>query len=190
ADATIDPIAAWEGLFFPAKYPLAQDATPTEILGTMAQEFVTRMDSVNWSRLDALGITQREALVVASLIEREAGHDGERATVASVIYNRMEQGMRLQIDATVIYALGYNPGRVLAEHLKIDSMWNTYLIDGLPPTPIGTASIASLEAAANPESTEYLFYVLAAEDGSHAFATTYDGHQQNIADAKEAGVLP
>lgn len=189
-DETLDPVVRWEGLLFPAKYPIAQEATPVEILGAMADEFTRRMDVIDWSSLESLGVSRYEAIVVASLIQREAGHDGERSTVASVIYNRLEQDMRLQIDATVIYALGYNPGRVLAKHLEVESLWNTYRNDGLPPTPIGTAGLASLEAAARPASTPYLFYVLASEDGSHAFAETYDGHQQNIADAKEAGVLP
>jgi UPF0755 protein len=110
--------------------------------------------------------------------------------IASVIYNRLAEPMRLQIDATVIYALGYNPGRVTAEHLALDSPWNTYRVDGLPPTPIGASSMASLLAASDPADTDYLFYVLGSEDGSHLFADTYEAHQENIERAREAGVRP
>ena len=183
-------LESWEGLLFPAKYPIADDVGPAGILQPMADEMVTRVETIDWTTIEAAGYTRYEAIVAASLIEREAGTDDERPVIASVIYNRLDQGTRLQIDATVIYALGYNPGRVLATHLETDSPYNTYRIDGLPPTPIGTAGIASLEAAANPADTPYLFYVLGFADGAHLFAETYEGHQENIADAKARGVLP
>lgn len=186
----IDELTRWEGLLYPATYQLHSDTTPTSLLGDMADEMTRRLNNANWSRIDALGVTRYEALVVASLVEREAGTDEERARIASVIYNRLAEPMRLQIDATVIYGLGFNPGRVLAEHLEVDSPYNTYRVDGLPPTPIGTVSAASLDAALDPEITTYLFYVLGGEDGSHLFAETYEGHQANIAAAKDAGVLP
>jgi UPF0755 protein len=186
----VTDLTRWEGLLFPAKYTIPDDATPASIVAMMSGEMARRLETVDWSRLEALGVSKHEALIIASLIQREAGTDSERATIASVIHNRLAAPMRLQIDATVIYALGYNPGRVTGEHLKIESPYNTYLVDGLPPTPIGTASAASIAAAADPETTDYYFYVLGGADGSHLFATTYEGHQQNIADAKEAGTLP
>ncbi|MEN8040424.1 MAG: endolytic transglycosylase MltG [Actinomycetota bacterium] len=187
---TDDPIAAWEGLLYPAKYPLIEGWSPSQILQRMADEMVVRLEKVDWTRLEELGISRHEALVLASLIEWESGTDTDRPIISSVIHNRLTQGMRLQIDATVIYALGHNPGRVLAEHLKVESPYNTYLIDGLPPTPIGTASQASLEAAVNPVDSAYLFYVLGNEDGSHVFAETYQQHQANVTAAKAAGILP
>ncbi|MGI9586274.1 MAG: endolytic transglycosylase MltG [Acidimicrobiia bacterium] len=189
-DASEQGLERWEGLLFPAKYTISDDATPETILGMMSDEMTKRLEAVDWSRIEALGISRYEAIVVASLIQREAGTDEERSRISSVIHNRLGVPMRLQIDATVIYALGYNPGRVTADHLRIESPYNTYLVDGLPPTPIGTASAASISAAVDPETTEYLFYVLGGPDGSHLFATTYEGHQQNIADSKAAGVLP
>jgi len=189
-EPSIPSLARWEGLLFPATYPIPEDATPASILGSMADEMARRLDTVNWSRIDALGVSRYEAIVIASLIEREAGTEAERPTIASVIYNRIADGMRLQIDATVIYALGYNPGRVTAEHLAVDSPYNTCQIDGLPPTPIGTTSMASLQAAASPATTPYRFYVLGGPDGSHLFAETYEGHQENIRIARESGVLP
>ncbi len=189
-DDVSDPIVRWEGLLYPAKYPMTQDATPARILQMMADEMTRRFEEVDWSRIGELGISRYEALVIGSLIEWEAGTQGDRPIISSVIHNRLGEPMRLQIDATVIYALGYNPGRVLGEHLKIDSPYNTYGVDGLPPTPIGTVSTASLQAAVNPVQSEYLFYVLGHDDGSHVFAVTYAEHQSNVEVAKAAGILP
>lgn len=185
-----DPLVRWEGLLYPAKYPIAHDATPRQILQPMADEMTRRFDAIDWSSIGELEISRYEALIIGSLIEWEAGVDGDREIISSVIHNRIVQDMRLQIDATVIYALGYNPKRVLAEHLKTESSYNTYLVDGLPPTPIGTVSTASLEAAVHPIQSDYLFYVLGNEDGSHVFAVTYEEHQANVKAAKDAGVLP
>ena len=186
----VDPIARWEGLLYPATYELPADGDPVTILGTMADEAARRFDALEWNYVEDQGLTRYEAVIIGSLIEREAGVDDERDEIASVIYNRIAQGMRLQIDATVIYALGYNPGRVTADHLAIESPYNTYRIDGLPPTPIGAASIASVEAALRPADTPYLFYVLGGQDGSHLFAETYEEHQANIERASENGVRP
>ncbi len=186
----VDELARWEGLLYPARYQIRADATALEILQVMADEMVARIDQVDLSRLEELGVNPYEALVVASLIQREAGIDEDRPLIASVIYNRLDRGMPLQIDATVVYALGGSPGRVLAEDLKIDSPWNTYLIRGLPPTPIGTVQIESLDAAADPAATEFLFYVLVSEDGRHGFSETLEEHRAKIEQAKADGILP
>lgn len=186
----VDELTRWEGLLFPARYEMPEGATPAQILTVLADETVRRVDTVDWSQLEELGITRYEALIVASLIQREAGVDADRPLIASVIYNRLEAGMPLQIDATVVYALGESPGRVLAEHLEIDSPWNTYRVKGLPPTPIGTAQMESIQAAAAPAETDYLFYVLVSPDGRHGFSTTYEEHKEKIAQAKKDGVLP
>ena len=185
-----DELVRWEGLLYPARYEMPEGATPVEMLASMAAETERRVSTVDWSRLEDLGLSQYEALIVASLIQREAGVEEDRPLIASVIYNRLEQGMPLQIDATVVYALGASPGRVLAEHLKIDSPWNTYSIKGLPPTPIGTAQFESIQAAANPADSDFVFYVLVAPDGRHGFSVTYEEHQEKIAKAKSDGVLP
>ncbi|MCZ7533225.1 MAG: endolytic transglycosylase MltG [Acidimicrobiia bacterium] len=190
APAGLDPLQRWEGLLYPAKYPIPEGSTATTMLQTMANEMVTRFEAVDWTPLVDLNISRYEALIIGSLVEREAGTEADRPLISSVIYNRLAVPMRLQIDATVIYALGENPGQVLAEHLGIDSPYNTYQVDGLPPTPIGTVSQASLQAAINPAQTDYLFYVLADTDGSHAFAATYEEHQANVERAKRDGVLP
>ncbi len=185
-----DSMTRWEGLLYPAKYPIPRSATPAQILQMMSDEMTRRFEDVDWSAIGGLGVSRYEALVIGSLIEWESGTDDDRPIISSVIHNRLGVPMRLQIDATVIYALGFNPGRVLAGHLKVESPYNTYLTDGLPPTPIGTMSTRSLEAAIHPSSTDYLFYVLGDTDGSHVFAVSYEEHQANVRAAKAAGVLP
>lgn len=184
----ITPLTRWEGLLYPATYPIGGAATPDSILKQMADEMVTRTSGIDWSRIEDLGISRYEALIIASLIEREAGIDDDRPVIASVIHNRLNLDMRLQIDATVVYALGGVNGVVTAEDLKTDSPYNTYRVDGLPPTPIGSIRDLSLQAAVRPSSTKFLFYVLVSKDGAHAFAETYEGHQANIERAREAGV--
>jgi UPF0755 protein len=187
---TITGVTRWEGLLFPAKYDIATNSTPVTILQRMADEMVTRLDTVDWSRIDELEISRYEAIIIASLIQREAGTDEDRPLISSVIHNRLQDGIRLQIDATVVYAVGDVNGRVTAEDLKVPSPYNTYRVDGLPPTPIGTVQIISVDAAVDPADTTYYFYVLADTDGTHAFAETYEEHQENVQKSKDAGVLP
>jgi UPF0755 protein len=187
---TITTITRWEGMLFPAKYEITEESTPTTILQRMSDEMVDRLDPVDWSRINELGISRYDAIIISSLIQREAGTDADRQLISSVIHTRLQDDIRLQIDATVVYAIGDVNGRVTAEDLKVPSPYNTYRIDGLPPTPIGTVQIISVDAAVNPADTDYYFYVLARADGSHAFATTYEEHKVNIQKAKDAGVLP
>ena len=188
--ADVTTITRWEGMLFPAKYDITDESTPATILQRMSDEMVGRLDPVDWSRIDELEISRYDAIIIASLIEREAGTDADRPLISSVIHNRLQEDIRLQIDATVVYAISDVNGRVTAEDLKVPSPYNTYRVDGLPPTPIGTVQIISVDAAVDPTDTDYYFYVLARTDGSHAFATTYAQHQANIRKAKAAGVLP
>lgn len=188
--ADVTDLQRWEGLLYPAKYEIPVGSDAVAILQNMADEMVRRFEQTDWTPLEELDISRYEALVIGSLIEWEAGTEDDRRLISSVVHNRLNVPMRLQIDATVIYALGSNPGQVLVEHLETPSPYNTYLIDGLPPTPIGTVSEASLAAAVHPADTDYLFYVLASADGSHAFAVTYAQHQENVRVAKASGVLP
>jgi len=186
----VPPLTAWEGLLFPATYDFIVDATPEAIVGRLATEMTSRMDAVDWSGVEANGLTPYDGLIIASLVEKEAKLDEERPTISSVIHNRLELGIALQIDATIIYALGENPGRVLERDLRIDSPWNTYRNVGLPPTPIGGVRALSLEAAAAPDDTEYLYYVLVATDGTHGFSETLEEHNAKVAKARADGVLP
>ena len=127
-------------------------------------------------------------MVVASLIESEVRVADERPLVSSVVYNRLAEGMALQIDASVLYGIGTrDPAQFNNEH---ESPYNLYKYPGLPPTPIGAPGRASLEAAAQPAITEYFFYVLSTAEGGHAFAETFDEHLANIERSRQAGILP
>lgn len=184
-----DELVRWEGLLAPDTYEFRSEATAAEILGRMADTLAQRVSGQDWSVLEELGLDPYDGLIVASLIEREAKLDEERPLIASVIANRLESGIALQIDATIIYALGVNPGEVTTADLEVDSLYNTYLYPGLPPTPIGGVRVASIEAAAAPAETEYFYYVLISTDGTHGFSRTLEEHNQKKEEAKEAGVL-
>jgi UPF0755 protein len=178
----------WEGLLFPDTYEFAANAEPQDILQRLASTMEQRVDSIDWSDWEALGYTRYQGIVLASLIESEVLVDEERPTVSSVIHNRLEAGMKLDIDATVLYAVS---SRDIADFdREVDSPYNTYLVAGLPPTPISAPGRASLEAAAAPEDTEYFFYVLSDLEGHHAFSETIEEHNANVAKAREDGVLP
>ena len=135
------------------------------------------------------GLGPYQLIVAASLVESEAKVKEDRPLIASVISNRLQKGMRLQIDATVLYALGAHKDRVLNKDLEIDSPYNTYKMDGLPPTPISAAGRASLEAMLHPAATTYLYYVLSDKNGKHAFATTSSEFEALKAEARRKGLL-
>jgi UPF0755 protein len=125
-----------------------------------------------------------ELLILASIIEKETGQPEERGQVASVFVNRLNQGMRLQTDPTVIYGITRGEG-VLGRGLRQSELrrrtdWNTYVIEGLPPTPIANPGAEAIRAALDPDSTEYIFFV-ADGTGGHAFATNLDDHNRNVA---------
>ena len=181
-------LSDWEGLLFPDTYEFAKSAPPESILQRMASKMEQRVNSIDWSDWRALGYTEYEGIVLASLIEAEVRVDDERAVVSSVIHNRLAEGMKLDIDATVYYALGTRD--VTRFDRTVDSPYNTYVVVGLPPTPIALPGKASLVAAASPEATEYFFYVLADRDGNHVFAKTFDEHLDNVNRARDDGVLP
>lgn len=178
----------WEGLLFPDTYRFSEDATAADMLGRLANTMEQRMDGVDWSGLEAAGFSRYEGIIIASLIESEVRVADERPLVSSVIFNRIEDGARLDIDATVLYAQGIrDPAQI---DLSFDSPYNTRMVAGLPPGPIAAPGLASLEAAAQPADTEFRYYVLAAEDGSHAFAETLEEHDANVQAARDAGIIP
>lgn len=178
----------WEGLLFPDTYEFSQEAEPTAILQRMASTMEQRVDSIDWSDWEDLGYTPYEGIILASLIETEVRVDEERPIVSSVIYNRLAEGMPLEVDATVLYALGTRD--VSEFNNEVDSPYNTYRNPGLPPTPIAVPGNASLEAAAAPDDTPFFYYVLSDEQGNHAFAETLEEHNANVAQAREDGILP
>lgn len=181
-------VADWEGLLFPDTYEFSRAADARQILQRLATTMEQRVASVDWSEFEEAGFDIYEGIIIASLIETEVRVAEERPLVSSVIRNRLVEEMLLQIDATVLYALDT---RDPAEfNNEVDSPYNTYRFPGLPPTPIAAPGLASLQAAAQPEETDFLFYVLSDPDGSHTFSTNLDDHNAAVRQAREDGVLP
>ena len=123
------------------------------------------------NRANNMGISIKDAVTIASMIEKEAANDEERATISSVIHNRLNAGMPLGIDATILYLHPDHEGGPTAEMLEEDSRYNTRIYTGLTPTPICSPGLASLTAALQPESTGYYYYALDTETGTHRFFT-------------------
>ncbi|KQY82776.1 aminodeoxychorismate lyase [Paenibacillus sp. Root52] len=178
-----------EGYLFPETYELKKDSSTHDVMQRMLEEFQTKVNSIPnlETELQQKKLSLHELLTIASLVEREVVVDAERPLVAGVIYNRIHQDMKLEIDATVQYLLDKPKARLLFKDLKVESPYNMYLNKGLPPGPIASPSLPSIQAALQPEASEYLFYVTK-KDGSsgHLFAKTYKEHQQNIAKSKAA----
>ena len=187
-----ESVTKLEGMLLPETYNVEPKDDEKALLERMVSSMDAVADELGYADAQAkVGVSPYEAIIVASLIERETRFDDERAKVAQVIYNRLRRGMQLQVDATVIYALGRTGERnirVLYKDLEVDSPYNTYKVKGLPPTPIAAPGRASLEAALNPEAGDFLFYVVTEASGRHSFARTGAEHAANIRKAEAAGV--
>ncbi len=181
-------LEAFEGLLWPQTYEVDDRAEPREVLQRMIDQLEVELAAVpDALREDVEDAQLYDTLILASLIERETRVDAERNEVAGVIANRLEQDMRLQIDATVVYALGGGPREIVTfEDLEVDSPYNTYQVEGLPPTPISGVGTAAFRAAFDPAETDNMFYVLdPACDGTHRFAETLEEHEANVAAFRE-----
>jgi UPF0755 protein len=174
-----------EGSLAPDSYEVRAGDTRASVIERMQDAQRVLLEAAWEGRSDAVPLsTPQELLILASIIEKETGVPEERGTVASVFVNRLKRGMRLQTDPTVIYGVTKGEGvlgRGLRQsELRRETPWNTYVISGLPPTPIANPGRASLEAAANPETTDLIFFV-ADGTGGHAFAATLAEHNRNVA---------
>lgn len=172
-----------EGYLFPDTYLLPAHADLPLVVSLMTNTFEEKYKTIP---VTATGLTKKDIVIIASLIEREAKHDSDRPLVSSVISNRLAIGMALQLDATVQYVLGYQPNQknwwkkaITLQDLTISSAYNTYKNPGLPPAPIANPGIAALKAAANPAKTNYLYYI-ADKNGINRYAKTLDEHNENI----------
>ena len=175
--------AGLEGFLFPDTYRVPTNATPQEIIGLMLDTWGTRV-SPNMRENLPEGISLYQALIIASIVEREAAIDSERSIIAGVYYNRLRGNppLMLQADPTVQYAIGKEGDWwpiVLPADLRVASPYNTYQVAGLPPGPICNPSLKSIQASFAPAQTDYLYFV-AKGDGTHAFARTYDEQLENI----------
>ncbi len=177
-----------EGLLYPATYDVKPGEDETSILQRMVDAFDQIADQVGLTQAAAaIGVTPYQAVIVASIVEREAKLDEDRGPVASVIYNRLRKGMLLQVDATVMYGEHITDAHQI--DTKSDSPYNTYKFKGLPPTPIASPGTPSLEAAANPPADPAMYYVLIDPSGKLGFATTQQQFDQLVAQAKAKGLL-
>ena len=174
-----------EGYLFPDTYAFTKDATIEEVVSKMRGNFEKKYSSI--PNLNRTKLSQEQIVILASMIEREARHDEDRPMVASVLLNRLEINMALQIDATVQYALGYNDaeqtwwkkGITLAD-LDIKSPYNTYEYPGLPPGPIANPGLEALTAVVNPANTDFIYYISDPKTGQNIYAKDLKGHHANI----------
>lgn len=180
-----------EGSLLPETYNYRRNEHREQIIGRLEQAMTDTIDSLWPERIENLPIkTKEEAIILASIVEKETGVGGERQRVAGVFINRLRKNIALQTDPTVIYALtqgkhkneGKGPlgRRLLKKDLEFDSPYNTYLYPGLPPGPIANPGRAAIEAALNPEDHDF-FYFVADGTGGHVFAKTLDEHNRNVA---------
>lgn len=175
-------IPCFEGYLFPETYEFADSMPPWNVIDTMVRTGFEVMDAEWDEKCEALGLSSFDAVILASIVEREAASDAERDLVAGVFLNRLQISMRLESCATVQYALGEVKEILLYSDLEIESPFNTYRNAGLPPSPICSPGTASLEAVASPDTTGgYLFFVSKGDgSGEHLFAVTAAGHARNI----------
>jgi UPF0755 protein len=164
-----------EGYLFPDTYYFTRGMDEVEVVERFLDRFDARVDAQLREAIRARGLTLHEALTVASMVEREARVPEDRPLIAGVIYNRLARGMRLEIDATVLYALGTHRPVVTYKDLGVPSPYNTYRHAGLPPGPIANPGLEAIRAAAAPASVPYLYYVLR-PDGRHHFSRTLREH--------------
>ena len=172
-----------EGYLFPETYSLPRDTPASDVVSQMVAGFKNALTPDIQSAIAADGLSVRQLVTLASLVEKETGTGDERPLVAAVYRNRMRIGMPMQADPTVIFALqkaGKYSGNLTREHLReLDSPYNTYRYPGLPPGPIAAPGRLSLQAAAKPADVDYLYFV-SRNDGTHVFASTLEEHNRNV----------
>jgi UPF0755 protein len=171
-----------EGQFFPDTYRFPRGTSDAELLGMAYQRMQAELDEAWENRAPDLPLaTKYEALILASIIEKETALDSERAKIGGVFIERLKRGMRLQTDPTVIYGIESYDGNIRRADLLRDTPYNTYTRSGLPPTPIALPGSASLRAAVQPEKTSALFFVATGKgDGSHTFSATLAEHNAAV----------
>ena len=170
-----------EGFLFPDTYEFYQGMQASSAINKFLENFHNRITAEMLEKADERGMSMQEVVTVASMIEKEAANDDERAMIAAVIYNRIAAGMPLQIDSTIMYVLPEHKDVLTVEDTKIDSPYNTYQNTGLPPTPIANPGLASIKATLSPASTKALYYALDSESGTHKFFTSYGEFQAFVA---------
>ena len=168
-----------EGYLFPDTYTFPRSMSAERVLKMLIDRFHEQFDDALIERARTLGLSEHEAVTIASLIEEETSRAEERRIVSAVFHNRLRRGMRLQSDPTVLYGRLAGDRRITRRDLRTATPHNTYVIQGLPPTPIANPGRASLQAAVEPAPVDYLYFV-AKGDGTHQFSTTLSAHQAAV----------
>jgi len=179
------PTPTVEGYLFPDTYTFAAGTTARDAVEEMARGFERRWRPEWNARLQELAMSRNDVMALASIVEKEARLPEERPVISAVYHNRLKRRMPLQADPTVQYALGRHVDRVLYKDLEIASAYNTYKHPGLPPGPIASPGLPSIEAALYPANVPYLFFV-ATPDGHHEFRTTFSEHREAIGEIRKA----
>ncbi len=170
-----DQVETTEGYLFPRRYDFEKGVTAPQVVDRLLEQYLLETEGLDIKGAkERLGLTEHELVTVASLIEKESANAEERPVIASVIYNRIREDMPLQIDATIQYALKRPKENLSYADLEIQSPYNTYENKGLPPGPICSPSLQSLQAAIDPAQTNHLYYVLDAGGEKHFFTNDYD----------------
>lgn len=177
-----------EGLFFPDTYFFAKGAADIAVLERARRAMADRLAAAWSTRAAGLPLaTPYEALILASIVEKETGKPADRPLIASVFVNRLKRGMRLQTDPTVIYGMGEKfDGNLRKRDLEADTPYNTYTRDGLPPTPIALPSQASIDAVTHPPASQYLYFV-ARGDGTSEFSASLADHNRAVSKYQKGG---
>lgn len=166
-------------LFIPDTYEMYWTATMDEVLSKQKQAYDAFWTEERKAKAQKQGLSQEQVSILASIVKGETNYEPEMPKIAGVYLNRLHKGMKLQADPTIAYCYNYELHRILKKHLQIDSPYNTYKYEGLPPGPIQVPTKACLDAVLNPEG-DYLFFCANSDfSGSHLFATTYGGHLRN-----------
>ena len=167
-----------EGFLFPNTYFLLPQMSETEIIKVMNDEFNKFWTKERQERLKQINKTERDVVILASIVEKEAVADSERPIIAGVFLNRLSKGMRLESCSTVLYAMGVNKERLSFEDLKFESPYNTYRYKGLPPGPICNPGAEAIDAVLYPQATDSLYFV-SKGNGTHYFSSTFEQHVKN-----------
>lgn len=182
----VDPSTNMEGFLFPETYEMKAGSDERAVINKMLGQFDAVFKEEYYDRADELGMSINEVITLASVIEREAQLDTERALVSGVFHNRIQKGWKLQSCATVQYILGERKEVLSYDDIAIESPFNTYINAGLPPSPIASPGEKSIIAALYPEETDYMFFVASGDnDGSHIFSRTLKEHEAAIKTRKK-----
>ncbi|ORJ52417.1 hypothetical protein B5V00_16785 [Geothermobacter hydrogeniphilus] len=176
----LDPgVSSLEGYLFPETYTLETTTTPRQLLQAMIDQFKRRVGSGLLAAAARRGLDRRKLVILASIVQKEAGNDAEMPLIAAVFHNRLRRRIPLQADPTVIYGISNFDGNLTRRDLETPTAYNTYTRAGLPAGPIANPGMAALEAAANPAAVDYLYFV-ARGDGTHEFSRTLAEHNRAV----------